>query len=93
MCCADVLRRVEAALGGELGSEAEVREVRHVAPGKYHVCVSFRLPRAVATEAAPADGCGASEPIAAAEPVCVPDHRNAVDRSLQGAPGKRPRCE
>jgi hypothetical protein len=45
---ADVIRRVEAALGGALEGDVDVHEVRNVAPEKFHVCVSFRLPASVA---------------------------------------------
>lgn len=45
---ADVLRRLEDALGGPLDEPAVVHQVRHVAPEKYHVCITFRVPKAVA---------------------------------------------
>ena len=43
-----MLKRVEDALGGPLDEPAAVHQVRHVAPDKYHVCVTFRVPQAVA---------------------------------------------
>lgn len=45
---ADVIKRVEAALGGQLDEPALVHKVRLVAPDKHHVCITFRVPRAVA---------------------------------------------
>ena len=51
---ADVLRRVEAALGGPLEERARVTMVRDVAPNKRMLCVSFRLPAGVAFAGAPA---------------------------------------
>lgn len=47
-CRADVLRRVEAALGGKLEEAAALTHVREVAPNKRMLCVSFRLPAGVA---------------------------------------------
>ena len=48
LCCADVLARVEAALGGPLEEPPAIHVVRDVAPNKVMLCVSFRLPAAVA---------------------------------------------
>lgn len=45
---ADVIKRVEQALGGPLDEAAVVHKVRLVAPDKHHVCITFRIPRAVA---------------------------------------------
>ncbi len=64
----DVLRRVEAALGGPLEVPARVTHVREVAPNKRMLCVSFRLPAGVAC-AQPRGGCseaGAGGPANAA---------------------------
>lgn len=47
-CCADVIARVEAALGGKLDSAPHIHTVRDVAPGKLMLCVTFRVPDAVA---------------------------------------------
>ncbi|KAJ3157575.1 tRNA(m(1)G37)methyltransferase [Geranomyces michiganensis] len=46
----DIVRRVEAALGAPLGPDdlVALHNVRNVAPNKDMMCVSFRLPRAVA---------------------------------------------
>ncbi|KAI8593599.1 guanine(37)-N1-methyltransferase [Geranomyces variabilis] len=46
----DIVRRVEAALGAPLGPDdlIALHNVRNVAPNKDMLCVSFRLPRAVA---------------------------------------------
>eukprot|EP00892_Ulva_mutabilis_P004631 jgi/Ulvmu1/253/UM001_0257.1 len=46
----DVISRVEAALGARLDEPATVHKVRLVAPDKHHVCITFRVPRAVAFE-------------------------------------------
>jgi hypothetical protein len=46
--CADVIARLEAVLGGKLDAPHELHVVRHVAPEKYHVCLSFTVPAAVA---------------------------------------------
>lgn len=48
--CADVIMRVETALGAALDEPAVVHKVRLVAPEKHHVCITFRIPRAVAFE-------------------------------------------
>ena len=49
MCTgADVIKRVEARLGGPLDEVPSIHKVRDVAPNKYHVCVSFRVPENVA---------------------------------------------
>ncbi|KAH8120029.1 S-adenosyl-L-methionine-dependent methyltransferase [Phellopilus nigrolimitatus] len=45
---ADIRKRVETALGGELEKEASLHLVRSVAPSKDMYCISFRLPRRVA---------------------------------------------
>jgi hypothetical protein len=43
-----VIKRVEAALGGPLDAPPTIHCVRDVAPKKIMLCVSFRVPRAVA---------------------------------------------
>lgn len=54
MCCfnsadpADVIQRVESALGGPLDEPPQIHSVRDVAPKKIMLCVSFRVPRGVA---------------------------------------------
>lgn len=45
---ADVIKRVESALGGPLDEAPSIHCVRDVAPKKIMLCVSFRVPRAVA---------------------------------------------
>lgn len=47
-CGADVIARVETALGGKLDSPPDIHTVRDVAPGKLMLCVTFRVPEAVA---------------------------------------------
>lgn len=44
----DVIKRVESALGGPLDEPPTIHSVRDVAPKKIMLCVSFRVPRAVA---------------------------------------------
>ena len=44
----DVQSRVEKALGGALDTKMAVHEVRLVAPNKKMLCLSFRVPTAVA---------------------------------------------
>lgn len=48
LICADVIARVEAALGGELEEPPVIHTVRDVAPNKLMLCVTFRVPEAVA---------------------------------------------
>jgi hypothetical protein len=45
---ADVIARVEAALGGKLEEPPSIHTVRDVAPNKLMLCVTFRVPKAVA---------------------------------------------
>lgn len=44
----DILDKVERYLGGKLDSPAKIHQVRDVAPNKLMLCVSFRVPEAVA---------------------------------------------
>lgn len=53
LACADVQNRVEKALGGALDSEMLMHEVRLVAPNKKMLCLSFRVPPAVAFATVP----------------------------------------
>lgn len=48
LCGADVIKRVESALGGPLDEPPSIHCVRDVAPKKIMLCVSFRVPRGVA---------------------------------------------
>lgn len=48
VCGAEVYDRVERHLGGKLTEEVTVHLVRDVSPNKQMLCVSFRLPKAVA---------------------------------------------
>uniref|UniRef100_A0A383WCY4 tRNA (guanine(37)-N1)-methyltransferase n=1 Tax=Tetradesmus obliquus TaxID=3088 RepID=A0A383WCY4_TETOB len=45
---ADVIARVEAALGAKLEEPPSIHTVRDVAPNKLMLCVTFRVPQAVA---------------------------------------------
>ncbi|KAJ3412038.1 tRNA (guanine(37)-N1)-methyltransferase [Chytridiales sp. JEL 0842] len=48
-CEADVLQRAEAVLGTKLGENlVKIHRVRDVAPKKEMLCISFRLPKAIA---------------------------------------------
>ncbi len=48
LCHADVQRRVETALGGTLDGNLSIHDVRLVAPNKKMLCLTFRIPAAVA---------------------------------------------
>jgi hypothetical protein len=43
-----VVKRIEAALGGALDAPPSIHYVRDVAPNKIMLCVSFKVPAAVA---------------------------------------------
>ena len=45
---ADVIARAERYLGGKLDAPPKIHVVRDVAPGKLMLCVTFRVPEAVA---------------------------------------------
>lgn len=49
---ADVQHRVETALGGALDGDMSIHDVRLVAPNKKMLCLTFRIPAAVAFAAA-----------------------------------------
>ena len=48
LCRADVQQRVETALGGTLDGNLSIHDVRLVAPNKRMLCLTFRIPAAVA---------------------------------------------
>jgi len=50
---ADVQRRVETALGGTLDGNLSIHDVRLVAPNKKMLCLTFRIPAAVALAKTP----------------------------------------
>lgn len=50
----DVIQRAEGFLGGKLEEPIEVHDIRDVAPNKRMMCISFKLPAAIAY-AAPSD--------------------------------------
>ena len=82
---ADVVARVEAALGGPLEERPRVAMVRDVAPNKRMLCVSFRLPAGVALAASPANAyghaaahVGAGARSAAAEGAAMPADSHAA---------------
>jgi hypothetical protein len=56
---ADVIARLEAALGAPLDAPHAYRAMRHVAPDKHHVCVSFTVPAAAAFHGRGAGGAPA----------------------------------
>ncbi len=70
-CCdvsAEVLKRVEHYLGGPLEQEPTVHMVRDVSPNKAMLCITFRVPAAVAFNGRPGapqeqqgDGSGAAD--------------------------------
>jgi hypothetical protein len=54
---------VEQSLGGPLEEDPTIRLVREVAPNKSMLCISFRLPAAVARAQQPSLSQGASPPL------------------------------
>ena len=63
---ADVQHRVETALGGALDEDMSIHDVRLVAPNKKMLCLTFRMPAAIAFAAA--SGPHASETAAGRPP-------------------------
>ena len=60
---ADVQHRVEKALGGSLEDDMSIHDVRLVAPNKKMLCLTFRIPAAVAfaTSSGPPDSNAAAD--------------------------------
>jgi hypothetical protein len=77
---AGVRHRVEDALGAPLEGEPRIHFVREVAPNKRMLCVSFRLPQAVAVASSSSDV--AQQPAEAAQ-------NGAADLELHHPPAKR----
>lgn len=77
---AGVRQRVEDALGAPLEGEPKIHFVREVAPNKRMLCISFRLPEAVALASSSGEAAGGAA--AAAQ-------NGAAHSDLSDPPAKR----
>jgi hypothetical protein len=89
LLAADVVRRVEAALGGQLDAAPQIHTVRDVAPNKLMLCVSFRVPAGVAF----AGRVGAAHTAAAAAAGGTPGVTEQPSQLQQQQASKKPRLD
>jgi hypothetical protein len=91
VCGADVVRKVEQYLGGPLDSPPQIHVVRDVAPNKIMLCVSFRVPHAVAFAGRRLGGSEAHAAATTAAAAAAATSAAAAAAAAGGPPNKKSR--
>lgn len=82
---ADIIAKAERYLGGKLEGPPEIHVVRDVSPGKVMLCVTFRVPAAVAFNGRGA-GTGGEDQAAKRQRVMATTADGTADGSAAAAP-------